>query len=69
MDIYGLDVVEVPTNLPIARVDEDDQVFRTGRGEATRPLSAAIADGQRRGQPMLVGTTSIEKSEALSTRI
>jgi len=65
MDIYGLDVVEVPTNMPIARVDDDDQVFRTVE-EKNAAIVAAIADGQRRGQPILVGTTSIEKSETLS---
>ena len=68
MDIYGLDVVEVPTNLPIARVDEDDQVFRTGR-EKDAAIVEAIKDGQSRGQPMLVGTTSIEKSEELSAEL
>ena len=63
--IYGLQVVEIPTNLPIARQDEDDQVFRSG-DEKTLALIEAIADAHRRGQPALVGTTSIEKSEQLS---
>ena len=67
-DIYGLDVVEVPTNLPVARVDEDDQVFRTTR-EKDAAIVEAIKDGQTRGQPMLVGTTSIEKSEELSEQL
>ena len=65
MDIYGLDVVEIPTNVPVAREDEDDQVFRTS-AEKEAAIVAAIADGHRRGQPILVGTTSIEKSEQLS---
>ena len=68
MDIYGLDVVEVPTNLPIARVDEDDQVFRTAR-EKDNAIVESIKEGQRLGQPMLVGTTSIEKSEELSAAL
>ncbi|MEO1467996.1 MAG: preprotein translocase subunit SecA, partial [Pseudomonadota bacterium] len=63
--IYGLDVVEVPTNLPVARIDDDDQVYRTA-GEKAEAIVEAIADAVRRGQPVLVGTTSIEKSEQLS---
>ncbi|MEM6743668.1 MAG: preprotein translocase subunit SecA [Pseudomonadota bacterium] len=63
--IYGLEVIEVPTNLPIAREDEDDQVFRSAR-EKNRAIVESIADAVRRGQPALVGTTSIEKSEELS---
>ncbi|MEM7508693.1 MAG: preprotein translocase subunit SecA [Pseudomonadota bacterium] len=65
LDIYGLDVVEIPTNEPIARIDEDDQVFRTV-GEKYDAIVRAIADAHLRGQPILVGTTSIEKSELLS---
>ena len=63
--IYGLEVLEIPTNLPVARLDEDDQVFRSG-AEKNRAVVEAIADACRRGQPALVGTTSIEKSEQLS---
>ena len=66
--IYGLEVVEIPTNVPVARVDEDDQVFRSG-AEKGLALIEAIADAHRRGQPALVGTTSIEKSEQLSTML
>ncbi|TVQ54761.1 MAG: preprotein translocase subunit SecA, partial [Rhodobacteraceae bacterium] len=66
--IYALDVVEVPTNVPVARVDDDDQVYRTNR-EKTEAIIAAIKDGRRRGQPILVGTTSIEKSEQLSAAL
>ena len=68
MDIYGLDVIEVPTNLPVSRADDDDQVYRT-TAEKEMAIIGAIADGQRRGQPILVGTTSIEKSEALSRHL
>jgi preprotein translocase subunit SecA len=68
MDIYGLDVVEVPTNLPVARVDEDDEVYRTTE-EKYRAIVALIRDCRERGQPVLVGTTSIEKSELLADRL
>ncbi|MEO1000581.1 MAG: SEC-C metal-binding domain-containing protein, partial [Pseudomonadota bacterium] len=64
-EIYDLDVVEVPTNLPIARIDDDDQVFRTAR-EKYDAIVESIAEAQGKGQPVLVGTTSIEKSELLS---
>ncbi len=63
--IYGLGVVEVPTNRPIARVDENDQVYRTAR-EKFEGVVAAIKDAHGNGQPILVGTTSIEKSEHLA---
>ncbi|MEM7496835.1 MAG: preprotein translocase subunit SecA [Pseudomonadota bacterium] len=66
--IYGLDVLEIPTNLPIARQDDDDQVYRTA-GEKASAIVEAIADAVRRGQPVLVGTTSIEKSEQLSAML
>ncbi len=65
MDIYGLDVIEVPTNIGVARRDEDDEVYRTVL-EKNRAIVAELADCHRRGQPVLVGTTSIEKSEQLS---
>ncbi len=65
MDIYGLDVVEVPTNVGIGRKDEDDEVYRT-TPEKYRAIVAELVDCHRRGQPVLVGTTSIEKSEELS---
>jgi preprotein translocase subunit SecA len=68
MDIYGLDVIEVPTNVPVARRDEDDEVYRTVL-EKHRAIVAEIADCHRRGQPVLVGTTSIEKSEQLSEQL
>ena len=64
-EIYGLGVVEVPTNQPVARSDEDDQVYRTG-DEKYDAILDAIREANERQQPVLVGTTSIEKSEALS---
>ncbi len=65
MDIYKLDVVEVPTNRPMIRVDSDDEVYRTVE-EKYEAIIKLIEDAQMRGQPVLVGTTSIEKSEQLS---
>jgi preprotein translocase subunit SecA len=65
MDIYGLGVVEIPTNRPVARKDEHDQVYRTGR-EKYDAIVQEIRKAHERGQPVLVGTTSIEKSEFLS---
>ncbi|MBL0374681.1 preprotein translocase subunit SecA [Rhizobium sp. KVB221] len=67
-NIYGLDVVEVPTNLPIKRIDEDDEVYRTVE-EKYQAIIADILDSHKRGQPVLVGTTSIEKSEYLADRL
>ena len=65
MDIYRLDVLEIPTNRRIDRTDEHDEVYRTLK-EKSRAIVAEIADCHRRGQPILVGTVSIEKSEILS---
>ncbi len=64
-EIYKLGVVEIPTNKPVVRVDHDDQVYRTTR-EKYAAIIGEIRDAHERGQPILVGTTSIEKSEALS---
>ena len=64
-EIYGLGVIEVPTNRPIARKDEHDQVYRTAR-EKYEGIVAAIKEAHEKGQPILVGTTSIEKSVFLS---
>ena len=64
-DIYKLDVVEIPTNLPIKRVDDDDEVYRTV-AEKYNAIAELIKDCHKRGQPVLVGTTSIEKSEQLA---
>jgi len=65
MDIYGLDVVEIPTNVPVRRIDDDDEIYRTAK-EKYDAIVQTIADCYRRGQPILVGTVSIEKSEMLS---
>ncbi|MCE3289408.1 MAG: preprotein translocase subunit SecA [Caulobacter sp.] len=64
-DIYKMDVLEIPTNRPIARIDEDDEVYRTA-AEKNAAIIKQIEDCYRRGQPILVGTVSIEKSEQLS---
>ena len=68
MDIYGLDVVEIPTNRDLARIDDNDEVYRTMR-EKFRAIVELIADCHTRGQPILVGTTSIEKSEVLASML
>ncbi|WP_439153731.1 preprotein translocase subunit SecA [Yoonia sp.] len=65
MEIYGLGVVEVPTNRPIARIDEHDQVYRTAQ-EKFAGIVTEIKEAHAKGQPILVGTTSIEKSEFLA---
>ncbi|CAN5317326.1 preprotein translocase subunit SecA [soil metagenome] len=64
-DIYKMDVLEVPTNRPVMRIDYDDEVYRTER-EKNLAIAKQIADCRERGQPILVGTVSIEKSETLS---
>ncbi len=63
--IYNLDVVTIPTNLPSKRVDENDQVYSTVAGKL-RAVVADITECYQRGQPVLVGTTTVEKSEELS---
>ncbi len=68
MDIYRLDVVSIPTNLPILRLDEDDQVYRT-QEEKYNAVVAEIRTAHAKNQPILVGTTSIEKSEILADRL
>jgi preprotein translocase subunit SecA len=64
-DIYNLEVLEIPTNMPLARLDDDDEVYRTAK-EKYRAILALIEECKQRGQPVLVGTTSIEKSEQLA---
>ena len=64
-DIYKLEVVEIPTNLPVARLDEDDEVYRTQK-EKYDAILAEIERANARLQPVLVGTASIEKSEVLA---
>ncbi|HKG73912.1 MAG TPA: preprotein translocase subunit SecA, partial [Aestuariivirgaceae bacterium] len=68
MDIYRLDVAEIPTNVRVMRRDEDDEVYRTYK-EKTKAIVALIEECRGRNQPVLVGTTSIEKSERLSAEL
>ena len=67
-DIYGLDVIQIPTNEPCIRDDRDDEVYRTA-DEKWHAIVELLRDCQKRGQPVLVGTTSIEKSELLAERL
>jgi preprotein translocase subunit SecA len=67
-EIYKLVVVEIPTNVPIVRLDEDDEVYRTV-DEKTRAILREIDAANAKLQPMLVGTTSIEKSELLAEKL
>lgn len=64
-DTYGLDVLVIPTNRPIQRIDDQDVLYRT-EGEKFQAIVDDIEEASKKGQPMLVGTVSIEKSEALS---
>jgi len=64
-EIYGLEVVEIPTNVDQVRIDEDDEVYRTTE-EKYQAIMGEIRDAQKKDQPVLVGTVSIEKSEMLS---
>src|SRR5690606_34908970 len=64
-DIYKMEVVEIPTHRPIARIDDDDEVYRTA-AEKNQAIIKQIEDCYRRGQPIVDGTVSIEKSEQLS---
>ena len=68
MDIYGLDVLEIPTNTDIARADEDDAIYRTA-AEKTAAIIDLVEECQAKNQPVLVGTTSIDKSEALAAAL
>ncbi len=67
-EIYGLDVVAIPTNKDVQRADHDDEVYRTS-AERDAAVIAQIMDCRDRGQPVLVGTMTIEKSEALSASL
>ncbi|MEZ2333877.1 preprotein translocase subunit SecA [Mesorhizobium sp. RCC_202] len=67
-NIYGLEVTEIPTNLPVIRQDEDDEVYRTVE-EKYKAIVKEIKEARAKGQPTLVGTTSIEKSEQLAERL
>lgn len=65
MDIYSLDVIDVPTNQPVKRIDDDDEVYRTVE-EKYKAIIALVRECRERNQPVLVGTTSIDKSEILA---
>ena len=64
-DIYGMDVVSIPTNKPIARIDHQDSVYKT-RKEKLRAIVMAVEEAHAKGQPVLVGTINIDASEELS---
>ncbi|WP_417462156.1 preprotein translocase subunit SecA [Kordiimonas sp.] len=64
-DIYGLGVIEIPTNVPVQRIDEHDEFYRTAK-EKFDAIVKDITEAQEKGQPVLVGTVSIEKSEVLA---
>ncbi len=64
-DIYGLDVLVIPTNRPVARADENDQIYKTRR-EKFNAVIETVSDCHQRGQPVLLGTASVESSETLS---
>ncbi len=66
MDIYNLDVIEIPTNKPLARIDRQDSVYKTEKGKFNAVIEQII-ECNKKGQPVLVGTISIEKSEYLSS--
>ncbi len=65
MDIYGMDVVEIPTNKPMIRVDKDDSIYMTKK-EKLNAVIAEIVEGHQKGQPVLVGTINIDSSEEVS---
>lgn len=65
LEIYNLEVVEIPTNRPVSRVDDDDEVYRTVE-ERYKAVIRDVEESSAKGQPILVGTTSIEKSEHLA---
>ena len=65
MEIYGLSVVEIPTNKPLARKDLNDVVYKTEKGKFNAVIDRAV-EAHEKGQPVLIGTISIEKSEYLS---
>ena len=65
LDIYGLEVLEIPTNVAVLRIDDDDEVYRTVQ-EKYNAILELVDDCKSRGQPILVGTTSIEKSELIA---
>ena len=67
-EIYGMDVIEIPTNKPVIRVDEDDAVYKTKNGKLSA-ICREVEECHKKGQPVLVGTITIEASEELSRRL
>ncbi len=67
-EIYGMDVIEIPTNMPVIRVDHQDAVYKT-KEEKLRAIVQAVEEAHAKGQPVLVGTITIEASEDLSRRL
>ena len=67
-NIYGMDVIEIPTNRPVARIDLQDAVYKTKRGKL-HAIVAAVEEAHAKGQPVLVGTITIEASEELSAML
>ncbi len=67
-NIYGMDVIEIPTNKPIARQDLQDAVYKTKQGKL-RAIVAAVEEAHAKGQPVLVGTITIESSEEISAML
>ncbi len=68
LKVYGMNVVEVPTNQPIARIDRDDLIFQTEQGKF-KAVARKIKELQEKGQPVLIGTVSIEKNEKLAEHL
>ncbi|SFV51524.1 Protein export cytoplasm protein SecA ATPase RNA helicase (TC 3.A.5.1.1) [hydrothermal vent metagenome] len=66
--IYGLDVISIPTNLPLIRIDKNDLIYNTER-EKIDAVVAKVRELHKKGQPVLIGTASIEKSEMISARL
>ena len=64
-DIYGMDVIEIPTNRPVARIDHQDAVYKTKK-EKLYAICNAVEEAHKKGQPVLVGTITIESSEEIS---
>ena len=67
-EIYGMDVIEIPTNRPVARIDYDDAVYKTRR-EKLNAIVESVMEAHKKGQPVLVGTITIEASEELSAML
>ncbi len=67
-DIYGMDVIEIPTNRPVARIDLQDAVYKT-RKEKLKAIVDSVVEAHEKGQPVLVGTITIEASEELSSML